>query len=90
MVPGKYTRVALLKDIEVWLKGSINGMMTWISCYAGSGKSASLNSMAKKLEDAQIPFTVVMMIRSTQMSNAFYQQSVMISRSFSATFEVLP
>lgn len=52
------TRVALLKDVDTWLKESSNETMAWVYGYAGSGKSALLNSIAKNLENADIPFTV--------------------------------
>lgn len=52
------TRITLLEDIDVWLRGSSNETIAWVYGYAGSGKSALLNSIAKNLEDARIPFTV--------------------------------
>ena len=52
------TRVALLRDVDEWLlKGSGNEKMAWVYGYAGSGKSALLNSVAKSLETKRIPFT---------------------------------
>lgn len=54
------TRVALLEDVDTWLRGSGDETMTkmtWVYGYAGSGKSALLNSIAKNLENARIPFT---------------------------------
>lgn len=54
------TRVALLEDVNTWIRGSSNEKTAWIFGYAGSGKSALLNSIAKNLEDAYIPFTCFM------------------------------
>lgn len=52
------TRVALLEDAGLWLKKSGHQTTAWVYGYAGSGKSALTNSIAKNLEDARIPFTV--------------------------------
>lgn len=51
------TRVTLLDDVNVWLRGTGNKKTAWVHGFAGSGKSALLNSIAKNLEDAHIPFT---------------------------------
>ena len=54
------TRVDLLKDVGTWLgkNGPGEESTAWVYGYAGSGKSAMLNSIAKNLEDTRIPFTV--------------------------------
>lgn len=52
------TRVALLEDAGLWFKKSDHQTTAWVYGYAGSGKSALTNSIAKNLEDASIPFTV--------------------------------
>ena len=52
------TRVALLGHVDEWLlKGTSSKKMAWVYGYAGSGKSALLNSIAKNLEAQEIPFT---------------------------------
>lgn len=51
------TRVAILEDVNAWIRGSGNEKTAWIFGHAGSGKSALLNSIAKNLENARIPFT---------------------------------
>ena len=57
------TRVDLLKDVDTWLEKNGPGeeSTAWVYGYAGSGKSALLNSIAKSLENKEntdILFTV--------------------------------
>ena len=54
------TRVEMLADIDTWVRDPNAENMAWIHGYAGSGKSALMNSIARNLEKAYIPFTCFM------------------------------
>ena len=49
--------MGLLAGVDTWVRDSNAEKMAWIHGYAGSGKSALLNSIARNLEKAYIPFT---------------------------------
>lgn len=51
------TRESMLDNLDVWARATNKEKMAWVHGHAGSGKSALLNSIAERLENAKIPFT---------------------------------
>lgn len=49
--------MGLLSNVDTWVRDPNAEKMAWVHGYAGSGKSALLNSIARNLEKAYIPFT---------------------------------
>lgn len=49
--------MGLLTSVDTWVRDPNAEKMAWVHGYAGSGKSALLNSIARNLENSYIPFT---------------------------------
>ena len=81
------TRKSLLAYVDAWLHGLSEEKTAWVHGYAGSGKSALLNSIAKDLESASIPFICFPCKRDDQDLSNIHKILPTLAYFFSETYD---